>query len=128
MTDTTFTLSDTYVWLDGGDGAHRLEVGDDFWEAIDRRAGLDDGRLVMVMRYEADWPSWEMHPAGDELVYLLEGGVDVVVDDGNEERVVELRGRSACLVPAGAWHRAIVHEPGDALHITRGSGTRHRPA
>jgi len=68
-----------------------------------------------------------MHPAGDELVYLLEGAVDMVLDEGDGERVVELRGRSAVLVPAGAWHRAIVHEPGDVLHITRGHGTQHRP-
>jgi hypothetical protein len=25
------------------------------------------------------------------------------------------------------WHRAIIHEPGDMLFITRGEGTQHRP-
>jgi hypothetical protein len=25
------------------------------------------------------------------------------------------------------WHRAIVREPGDTLHVTRGEGTQHRP-
>jgi hypothetical protein len=30
-------------------------------------------------------------------------------------------------VPAGVWHRAIVHEPGTALHLTRGQGSMYRP-
>ena len=127
MADTTFALEDTYLQLDDGPGSSRLEVDEDFWETIDQRPGLHNGRLVMVTRYTDDWDSWEMHPAGDEVVYLLEGAVDFVLHQGDGERVVELRGRSACLVPAGAWHRAIVHEPGDVLHITRGAGTRHRP-
>ena len=27
----------------------------------------------------------------------------------------------------GVWHRAIVHEPGDALFVTAGLGTEHKP-
>jgi oxalate decarboxylase/phosphoglucose isomerase-like protein (cupin superfamily) len=68
-----------------------------------------------------------MHPAGDEVVCLLTGAVDVVLDEPDGERVVELRAGQTCIVPRGVWHRAIVQEPGDTLHITRGEGTEHRP-
>jgi hypothetical protein len=32
------------------------------------------------------------------------------------------------VVPKGAWHTAVVHEAGEALHVTHGNGTVHRPA
>jgi oxalate decarboxylase/phosphoglucose isomerase-like protein (cupin superfamily) len=68
-----------------------------------------------------------MHPAGDEVVCLLSGAIDVVLEEQHGERVVGLEPGSTCIVPRGVWHRAIVHEPGDTLHITRGEGTQHRP-
>jgi mannose-6-phosphate isomerase-like protein (cupin superfamily) len=43
------------------------------------------------------------------------------------ERLVALEAGMTCIVPRGVWHRAIVREPGDTLHITRGEGTQHRP-
>ena len=122
-----FDFVDTYVHLEDGPGAVPLEVGDDFWQTIGSRGDLGDGRLVSAFRFTEDWPGWEMHPAGDEIVYLLSGSVDLVLEEGAGERVVPLRGRAACIVPRGVWHRAVVHEPSDALHITRGAGTQHRP-
>ncbi len=29
---------------------------------------------------EADWSNWEMHPNGDEFVYLLSGSIDLLID------------------------------------------------
>ena len=127
MADTTFDLAATYLHLDDGPSAHRVEVDEGFWETIDDRTELRDGRLVMMMRYTADWDSWEMHPAGDEIVYALDGAIDLILDEEHGERVVPLRGRAGCIVPRGVWHRGVVHRPGDVLHITRGEGTRHRP-
>lgn len=127
MADTTFDLTATYLHLDDGPSAHRLEVDERFWETIDDRADLRGGRLVMMMRYTDDWDSWEMHPAGDEFVYALDGVVDLILDEEQGERVVQLRGRTGCVVPRGVWHRGVVHTPGDVIHITRGEGTVHRP-
>lgn len=127
MTDTTFDLTDTYVQLDDGPAAHSVEVDERFWETVGDRPELQAGRLVMMMRYTDDWDSWEMHPAGDEIVYALDGAVDLILDEEDGERVVQLRARTGCVVPRGVWHRGVVHSPGDVLHITRGEGTRHRP-
>ena len=127
MTDTTFDLTDTYVRLDDGPAAHSVEVDERFWETVGDRPELQAGRLVMMMRYTDDWDSWEMHPAGDEIVYALDGAVDLILDEEDGECVVQLRARTGCVVPCGIWHRGVVHSPGDVLHITRGEGTRHRP-
>lgn len=121
-----FDLETTYLVLSDGPDAKRVEVGPDFWQSVDRRDDLA-GRLVGVFRYDADWASWEVHPDGDELVLLLSGAVDLVLDAPSGERTVELRGRTAALVPRGVWHTANVIESGEALHVTRGEGTRHRP-
>jgi mannose-6-phosphate isomerase-like protein (cupin superfamily) len=123
----TFDLATTYVQLDDGPQAFRVEVDDEFWATIDRRPELRGGRLVGAFHNATDWDVWEMHPAGDEVVCLLTGAVDVVLDEPDGERVVELGAGQTCIVPRGVWHRAVVREPGDTLHITRGEGTQHRP-
>jgi mannose-6-phosphate isomerase-like protein (cupin superfamily) len=124
---SSFDFASTYVHIEDGPGAVRLEVGDDFWEKIATRTDLGDGRLVCLCRFDSNWPTWEMHPAGDEIVYLLSGSLDVILEEDGAERVVELRERAAAIVPRGIWHRAIVHRPSEMLHITRGAGTVHRP-
>ena len=83
---------------------------------------------MAVFPYTEDWDHAEMHPAGDEVVFLLSGSVDLVLDVDGGEQVVELRGRTGCLVPRGVWHHAIVHTESEVLHITPGEGTQHRPA
>ncbi|HKA94567.1 MAG TPA: hypothetical protein VKE97_12245 [Acidimicrobiia bacterium] len=122
-----FDLTTTYVQLDDGPGALAVEVDDAFWETIDDRPELHGGRLVGTFHNAHDWDNWEMHPAGDELVCLLSGAIDVVLEEERGERVVALEAGHTCIVPQGVWHRAVVREPGDSLHVTRGEGTRHRP-
>ena len=119
-----FDLETSYLVLADGPAAKRIDVGLDFWQTIDQRDDLA-GRLVGVFRYDADWKSWEVHPDGDEIVLLLEGSVDLVLDEPGGERIVALRDRAAAIVPRGVWHTANVRVPGAALHITRGEGTQH---
>jgi len=119
-------LTTTYVHLTDGPAARPVPVGPDFWATIGARADLAGGRLVLVVHNAADWPTWERHPAGEEIVYLLSGALDLVLEEPAGERVVALRAGQAVIVPRGVWHRAIVHTPGDTLHITRGDGTENR--
>ena len=37
---------------------------------------LGEGRLVSMFRFEESWTSWEMHPAGEELVLVVQGPYD----------------------------------------------------
>lgn len=127
MSIHTVDLSETYVHLADGPELSQFAGGDTFWQTKEAPVDLDSGRLVCVCPQRADWLVWEMHPAGDELVMLLSGKVDMVLELPEGEKVVPLKPQHTVVVPRGVWHRAIVHEPGDALFITRGSGTEHKP-
>ncbi len=121
-----FDLGATFVHLDDDGAAVPMPVGEDFWSNMDPR--LERGRLVSKFRSEGNWTSWEMHPSGDELVLLLSGRMTVILEgaEGSLERV-GLSAGDAILVPRGTWHTADVPEPAEALFVTPGSGTRHRP-
>jgi mannose-6-phosphate isomerase-like protein (cupin superfamily) len=69
----------------------------------------------------------EMHPDGDELLYLISGRISVILEERGAERVVEVRPGEAMIVPRGVWHRLIPHEPSQMVHITPGPGGEHRP-
>ena len=118
----------TFVQLTDGPDALRLPVTPEFWQELGRRSDLQGGRLVSAYRFTADWTSWERHPAGDELVIQLHGAMDFELERANGERyIVTLRGRAAVVVPRGEWHTARVLEPSEAIFVTRGDGTQHRP-
>ena len=121
-----FDLNSTYIHLETGGGATPEEVGDDFWMRIASRP-YEGMRLVAVIHLDGDSRTWEIHPQGDELLYLLSGALDVAMQDGEGEQLTELRPGTACLVPQGTWHRLIVRTPGDLLFITPGAGTQQRP-
>jgi len=82
-------------------------------------------RAVVPADFHAE--TWEMHPGGDELLYLLAGTVEVVLEAPGGERRFTLRGGRACLVARGVWHRLRLREPSDLLFVTPARGTRHRP-
>jgi mannose-6-phosphate isomerase-like protein (cupin superfamily) len=124
---TRFDPLATFVHLPDGPEATLLEVTPDFWEKLAARGDLRGGRLVSAYRFETDWTSWERHPAGDEIVVLFSGAMDFVLDTGHGEKTLALRERAAVVVPAGVWHTARVLAPSEAIFITRGEGTEHRP-
>lgn len=123
-----FDLAKTFVQLRDDGGAFTVPVDENFWMEIGNRPELHGGRLVSLISYRSDWQSWEMHPAGEEFVCLLSGDVDLILDLPEGHKVVTLRERDAVLIPRGVWHTAKVRIPGEALHITAGAGTEHRPA
>jgi mannose-6-phosphate isomerase-like protein (cupin superfamily) len=93
-----------------------------------------DGYTVGVIP-NLDGPSphrGEVHPDGDELLYLVSGVVEVVFDDGDEraigtETTVVLRAGDAIVVPRGVWHQVRVIEPAYFVHVTPGPNGGARP-
>jgi mannose-6-phosphate isomerase-like protein (cupin superfamily) len=69
----------------------------------------------------------EMHPDGDELLFLVSGHASVLLEAPASQATVELRPGQAVVVPRGVWHRVLVHEPSQLVHITPGPGGQHRP-
>ncbi len=105
-------------------------TGMEWYEAYEARHGGDgkEGRLVSMYRFTEDWNSWEVHPAGEEVVVCLSGRMTIHQEhsDGRIEQVTLGAGDYA-INPAGTWHTADVPEDATALFITPGEGTTHRP-
>lgn len=132
MSDGKFDLDSTYVHL--GLGATATPLPDFAWSqeylaAYGERFASDgdEGRLVILDRQDASWTTWERHRAGEELVVLVSGRVDLIQEIDGEHRVVELHPGQAVINPPGVWHTADVHEPSCALFVTPGRGTENRP-
>lgn len=122
-----FTLDTTYIHLRPDEHAVALEVGDRFWADIDGRRDLDAGRLMGSLGQSADWDHWERHPAGDEILTLLSGELELVLETVDGERRSVLLPGQTFIVPRGVWHRGIVRKPGRLMFVTPGAGTEHRP-
>ncbi len=129
MKEDGFALNKTFVHL--GLGPIAVALPDFRWDqeyleeySRDFAADGAEGRLVCITPQTETWTSWERHPAGDEVVVLLSGKVDVVQDLPDGRRVVELLPGRAVINPRDVWHTSDVHEPGDALFITPGAGTQ----
>ena len=122
-----FTLESTYVNLRPDDSASALKVGPRFWATIEKRADLGDGRLMGAVAQKADWSHWERHPGGDEILTLLSGEMDIVLETRAGGRRTRLKAGQTFVVPRGVWHRGIVRRPGELMFITPGAGTEHRP-
>jgi mannose-6-phosphate isomerase-like protein (cupin superfamily) len=123
-----FDLCDRYVRLDDHGGAQAVDGGESFWSGVDPAA--EQGRLVSLFSLPAGTEmGWEIHPDGDELLYLLSGSMDVVIEERDgAHRTIQLSDRRACIVPQGRWHRQVLHTPCELMSVTPGRGTSHREA
>ncbi len=66
----------------------------------------------------------EMHPDGDEFLYLISGRVELHAD-GCAPRM--LNPGQGAVIPKGVWHRLQVLQAGQLIHLTPGPGGEHRP-
>ena len=87
-----------------------------------------EGRLVSLFRFAENWTSWEMHPAGAEVVICTAGRIVLHQQrpDGTVDSSVLEPGDYA-INPPGVWHTADTDGEAAALFITPGVGTQHRP-
>lgn len=97
------------------------------YEELDAKfAGFKSCLLVAEYAFSEDWPTWEIHPHGDELLYLLSGECSIhLLIDGVEEIVHFTDIGSVIKVPAATWHTAKVKKPCRILFITPGEGTEN---
>jgi mannose-6-phosphate isomerase-like protein (cupin superfamily) len=87
-----------------------------------------DGFTIGAAELTGDAPhDGEVHPDGDELLYLIAGAVTVRLELPDGDRSVDLGAGDAVVVPKGIWHRITLREPGRLIHITPGPNGDHRP-
>jgi mannose-6-phosphate isomerase-like protein (cupin superfamily) len=122
-------LASTFVVLQPDQRAALVQSAPGVFEELDRRfSGFKGHVLVAVFAFDADWSTWERHPAGDELVCLLSGRATLVLDQNGKHHAVELKKPGEyVLVPKGTWHTARTKVATNMLFVTPGEGTENRP-
>jgi len=68
----------------------------------------------------------EMHPDGDELLYLISGRVRVTLETDPVE-IVEIAPGDGLIVPKGIWHTVDIVEPSQIVYVTPGPNNKFRP-
>jgi quercetin dioxygenase-like cupin family protein len=105
-------------------------TGGPWYEAYMARHAADgvEGRLVSIHHFTESWDSWEMHPAGEEVVICTAGEMTLIREfpDGHGDQVTISAGDYA-INPRGVWHTADIAGEATALFITAGWGTEARP-
>jgi mannose-6-phosphate isomerase-like protein (cupin superfamily) len=138
MGESTIDLFKNYLLLEPEGDAVLLPGGGEFWSQLMSGAATDPGirqllgsphgRLLSALPMGADWTNWEMHPAGDEILFMLEGKATFVLELSDGLKEVALAAGRLLVIPKGVWHTAKVSEPARLLAITMGRGTQHRQA
>src|SRR5580698_6670550 len=87
---------------------------------------IDGYSIGAVLNIEGPGPhGGEVHPDGDEFLYLVSGSMELILDDGDETAVgvetkVLLGPGDAYIVPCGVWHRLEAVDPSYLFHVTPG--------
>lgn len=121
-------LRSSFVVLNKELLADTITVSDTIWSDLDERYGNFAGHtLVSSFSFDTDWPTWEIHPHGDEVVCLMSGDAEMILatDDGEKTIRLNVPG-SFVVVPKNTWHTAKVRAPTTMLFVTPGQGTENR--
>lgn len=86
-----------------------------------------DGVTFGVAKMSENSPhDGEMHPDGDEILYLISGRANVIFLDSPAEDV-EMRPGDGLVVPKGVWHRVDILAPCEIVYMTPGPNNEFRP-
>jgi mannose-6-phosphate isomerase-like protein (cupin superfamily) len=123
-------LFNTHLRLKPDARADQLPVDANFWPDLmaGKFGNFHNEYLVTSFTYDQAWPSWEIHPNGDEIVILLSGAADFILETSAGNQIVAVRNPGDfAFVPKGTWHTATPLEKATMLFITAGEGTYNRP-
>jgi mannose-6-phosphate isomerase-like protein (cupin superfamily) len=124
-------LTSTFLRLRADSCIEQLALDETFWPRLmsGKLGDFHHEYLVTTSSFHEDWPNWERHPNGDEIVCLLSGAVTFVFDrEGVHDETSLARIGDFVFVPQGVWHTARTRVPTVMLFITAGEGTQGRPA
>ena len=119
-------LASTFVVLEPDQSAVPVPVTATIWQDLNRNFANFKGRvLVSFFSFDKDWDTWEMHPAGDEIVCLLSGRASFEFEGRGHVADLSEPG-SYVIVPKGTWHTAHTDVPTHMVFITAGEGTQNK--
>jgi mannose-6-phosphate isomerase-like protein (cupin superfamily) len=119
---TAFTLSETLATLQPDASVQLLP----FNERGRAQANWIVGIRSFSGKASVHGSHWERHPRGDEILTLLEGGLEVILHSAQADKRLTLHANESVVVPQGCWHRLEVTRPGRLLFITPSTDSEHR--
>ena len=121
-------LKDMFVVLSPDKQATRVVRDPGLYERLDREFNQFKGHeLIALHEFQQDWPSWEIHPKGDEIVVLIAGTAIFVLEQENGTQQIELtQPGDYVVVPRNTWHTAHIAQYASLLFITPGEDTGNR--
>jgi mannose-6-phosphate isomerase-like protein (cupin superfamily) len=127
MAQRGFDLSEMFVHLTDRGDADAIAVTPAFW----RSAGTRYERVLGAFDFRSPrdlHPSQqEIHPEADEVLILVSGALDVVLEEDGSEPTIALEAGQAAIVPRGVWHRLVMRAPGRLVFINSRAGMQTRP-
>lgn len=98
-----------------------------FYQELDDFDGFRGHTLISEFAFSEKWSTWEIHPKGDELVYLVSGETDFVLHnpDGEDQVVRVSAPGDYVIVPKDTWHTAVPVTDTRCLFVTPGEGTQN---
>ena len=127
-TNGAANLASTFAVMNRDFRIDSLPVSDSIYAELDERYdGLAGHLLVASHSFDGDWPTWEIHPHGDELVSLVSGDAELILrtDDGEQSIRCSSPG-DFVVVLSNTWHTAKVHSPTTMIFVTPGEETENR--
>jgi mannose-6-phosphate isomerase-like protein (cupin superfamily) len=62
--------------------------------------------------------AWERHPAGDELVHIIEGSGTLHLVTDIDTQTIEVSAGMVAVIPQGAWHQFLSSEGVTLMTVT----------
>jgi quercetin dioxygenase-like cupin family protein len=87
---------------------------------------IDGVTIGMVTMTENAPHGGEMHPDGDEVLFLIAGRARVSLETVPIQEIAMEPG-DGLIVPKGVWHRVDIIEPSQIVYVTPGPGGEYRP-
>jgi mannose-6-phosphate isomerase-like protein (cupin superfamily) len=127
-TKERFDLFQTFALVDDGGNVKPVGLTRSFWSNTSARYHRVVGAFDFRSNEDLHSTMQEMHPQADELLFVLTGAIDVMIEELGVERSITLRAGQATIVPRGRWHRLVMRKPGKLLFVNSRSGMRSRKA
>jgi len=122
-------LSRVFVHLRDGGDAEAVRITRSFWTSRAVARGKYD-RIVGAFEFTSDEDlhasMQEIHPSSDEVLFLVSGAIDILIDDPGGERRISLEAGQFAIVPRGVWHRLVMRAPGKLVFINSRTGMMSR--
>ena len=110
---------------------HTVGIGRDLTASLvparpDPPIAVDGISFGVASMTESSPHDGEMHPDGDEVLYLISGQVRVTLDT-EPAAVLDMHPGDGLIVPKGVWHRVDIIQPSQIVYLTPGPGGKYRP-